>query len=52
MANAIVLVVLEQIVIEVGEDKIYAILADECTDDTVNELMTVVIRYVNSLPHW
>ena len=32
MVNAIVLVVLECIVIGVGEDKIFKILVDECTD--------------------
>ena len=48
LAKAIVQVVLELITIEVGDDKIYAILADECTDVTGTELMTVVIRYVSS----
>ena len=49
MAKAILLAVLEQIVIEVGEDKIYTILVDECTHVKGNELMIVVIWYVNSL---
>ena len=48
LTKAIVQVVLELITIEVGNDKIYAILADECTDVTGTELMTVVIRYVSS----
>ena len=49
MAKAIVLVVLDQMLIEVGEDKIYAIIADECTDVTRNESLIVIIRYINSL---
>ena len=49
VANDAVLVVPEQIVIEVRENKIYAILVDECTDVTGNKLMIVVFRYVNSL---
>ena len=49
MAKAILLVVLEQIVIEVGQDKLYVIFVDECTDVTGNELIIVVIQYVNSL---
>ena len=48
LAKAIVQVVLELITEEVGTDRIYAILADECTDVTGSELMTVVIRYVSS----
>ena len=39
---------LELITKEVGTDKIYAILADECTNVTGSELMAVVIRYVSS----
>ena len=35
-AKVIVLVVLEQVLMEVGEDKIYTILVDECTDVTGN----------------
>ena len=34
---------------EVGEDKIYTILADACTDVTGKKLMTVDNRYVNSI---
>ena len=49
MAKAIVKVVLDEIVNEVGIDKIYAILADEATDIIGQELMTIVIRYVNCL---
>ena len=49
MADAIILVVLEQIVIEVGEDKMYVIIADECTDVTGNDSIPVVIQYVNYL---
>ena len=40
---------LEQIVIEDWDDNIYAILPDEYTDDSKNELMTVVIWYVISI---
>ena len=47
--KALILVVLEQIVIKVGEDKIYSIVADECTNISGNKLMTVVIQYVNYL---
>ena len=47
MAKAIVMVVLDEIVKEVGEDKIFAVLADEATDVTGQERMTIVIRYVN-----
>ena len=49
MAKAIVKVVLDEIVKEVGIDKIYAILADEATDITGQEQMTIVIRYVNCM---
>ena len=48
LANAIIQVVLEFITIEVGNDKIYEILADECTYVTGPDLITVVIRYVIS----
>ena len=37
------------IVMEFGEDKIYAFFADEYTDVTQNKLMIVMIRYFNSL---
>ena len=47
IAKAIVMVVLDEIVKEVGEDKIFAVLADEATDVTGQERMTIVIRYVN-----
>ena len=40
---------LEQILIEVVEDKMYTILVDECTNVEENELMIVVIWYVNTL---
>ena len=46
IAKDIVKVVLEQTVIEVGYDHIYAILADECTDMEDMKLMTIVIQYV------
>ena len=35
-------------VIELGSDPIYALLADECTDISGKQMMTVVIRYVSS----
>ena len=47
MAKAIVQVVLEEIVKEIGQDKIYAVLADESTDINSHELMTFVIRYIS-----
>ena len=47
MGKTIVKVVLEQIVVEIGDDKIYAILADEATDIRGKDFMTIVICYVS-----
>ena len=49
MAKSIVNVVLEQIVIEVRDDRIFDILANDCTDVEGKGLMRIFIWYVSCL---
>ena len=47
--NTVVLAVLEKFVIEIREDKLYIILADECTNVSRNKLIVMVNYYINSI---